>query len=354
MFLASPTPVAIPRNDFKRMLSFARKLYRLKNETKYLQMLDQKIPETAKVTPDTPGMLMGFDFHLTDEGPKLIEINNNAGGLYIDKLKGWLPQPKIEEMFGDIGTRLLGMFPPHWKTIAIVDENIQQQFMYPEMKAYARLLESNGRKVFLASPETLVSKEDGLYLASERIDAIYNRHTDFYLDSESMKHIRAAYMAGTVQLNPHPRSYALIGDKARMADWWHEGLLEECLNEADIRLIRSIVPEIHLMHEYDIEQAWAERSNWVFKPSARHGGKGVLLGKSISRKRFDELDRSDTVMQRLVPASIVEIDGKPFKFDVRLFTQGENLIALAGRVWQGQVTNFRAEGSGWVSLDISG
>jgi len=354
MFLASPIPIAIPRGDFERMLSFARKLYRLKNESKYLQMLEQKLPETAKVIPDTPGMLMGFDFHLTDDGPKLIEINNNAGGLYIEQLKGWLPQPEIAEMPGDIEMRLLGMFPLHWKTIAIVDEDIEQQFMYPEMEAYARLLESNERKVFLASPESLVLKEEGLYLAAERIDAIYNRHTDFYLDSEPMRHIRDAYMTGKVHLNPHPRSYALLGDKTRMADWWHEGLLEQCLNDEDIRMIRSVVPEIHLMHEYDPDQAWSERNNWVFKPSARHGGKGVLLGKSISRKRFDAFDREDTVMQRLVPASIVEINDKPFKFDVRLFTQGENLIAVAGRAWQGQVTNFRAEGSGWVSLDIAG
>jgi hypothetical protein len=78
----------------------------------------------------------------------------------------------------------------------------------------------------------------------------------------------------------------------------------------------------------------------------------VLLGTGISRKRFDDLDLSETVMQRFVPASRIEIDGNSFKFDVRLYTQGERLIALAGRAWNGQVTNFREEGSGWVSLAV--
>jgi hypothetical protein len=168
-----------------------------------------------------------------------------------------------------------------------------------------------------------------------------------------MQHIKSAYLAGQVQVNPHPRSYALLGDKSRMSDWWHRGLLEGTISDREIALIRAIVPETHLMNEYEPEAAWQERKSWVFKPSARHGGKGVLLGKGISHKRFDGLKRSETVMQKFVPASQVEINGTSFKFDVRLYTQAEHLIAVAGRVWQGQLTNFRTEGSGWVPLNIA-
>lgn len=353
MLLASSISVPIPRHHFERMLAFSRMLYRLKNRKNYLHMLEEKLPEVAKIIPDTPAMLMGFDFHLTDEGAKLIEVNNDAGGLYSEALKDWLPQPQIEEMPGETSERLLGMFPSHWKSIAIVDDEIEEQFMYPEMQAYAELLKEDDREVYMGAPEALQLKDDGLYFNGHRLDAIYNRHTDFYLDTEPMQHIRKAYMSGLIQLNPHPRSYALLGDKARMADWWHEGVLESCLEPDEIQLIRTVVPEIHLMHEYDSEQAWAERAGWVFKPAARHGGKGVLLGKSISRKRFDDFNKGETVMQRYVPASLVEIGDNEFKFDVRLFMQGEKLISLAGRVWQGQVTNFRAEGSGWVSLEVT-
>lgn len=355
--LASEVPVPVSRPDFERMMAFSKSIYRLKHHERYVQLFENRLPEAAKVRPDAPGILMGFDFHLTDDGPKLIEINNNAGGLFIGPQSNgqqWLPQPDIDELPGDLESRLLGMFPTTWKNIAIVDEDIEKQFMFPEMQAYAGLLERDGRQVFLASPEALQLCEDGLYFNQHRLDAIYNRHTDFYLDSEAMQQIRKAYMDGFVHLNPHPRSYALLGDKARMADWWHEGLLESCLGDSEIALIRQVVPEIHLMSEYDRDQAWKERKAWVFKPAARHGGKGVLLGKAMSRKRFDAFDPLQTVMQKFVPASVVTLNDRPFKFDVRLFTQGENLIALAGRVWQGQVTNFREEGSGWVSLDITG
>ena len=350
MTIASQTPVSISRADFKAMFAFAKTVYRLKQSPAYVSKMEHLLPEAATISPDTPGILMGFDFHLTANGPKLIEINNNAGGLYIGH--GWLAQPRLDAMPDDIESRLLSMFPTHWNTIAIVDEAIETQFMYPEMQAYAALLQSDGRRVFLASPEDIELKGDGLYIDNIRIDAIYNRHTDFYLESSAMQQIKTAYMARQVQINPHPRSYALLGDKSRMSDWWHEGVLEGVVTAEEIARIRSVVPETHLMHEYDLDTAWSERKQWVFKPSARHGGKGVLLGTGISRKRFDDLDLSETVMQRFVPASRIEIDGNSFKFDVRLYTQGERLIALAGRAWNGQVTNFREEGSGWVSLAV--
>jgi len=353
MSLASDTPVAIPQADFDAMFAFAKSVFRLKQSSIYVDRMESLLPEAARVMPEVPGILMGFDFHLTPEGPKLIEINNNAGGLYIGS-GDWLPQPEIAELEDSFEDRVLSMFPSGWRCIAIVDEDIEQQYMYPEMQAYAELLTGSGRDVLLATPDQLLLKEDGLYSGDRRIDAIYNRHTDFYLETSAMDHIKKAYLTGQVQVNPHPRSYALLGDKSRMSDWWHEGVLEGAISSEEITLIRSIVPETHLMTEYDPDAAWQERKSWVFKPSARHGGKGVLLGKAMSRKRFADLDTSETVMQRFVPASQVEINGTTFKFDVRLYTQAERLIAVAGRAWQGQVTNFRSEGSGWVPLDIEG
>lgn len=351
MQLASDTPLPLSRTAFEQAVAFVRTIYRLKNNAAYLELLAGKLPEAAGILPESSGILMGFDFHLHDHGVKLIEINNNAGGLFTDP-HVWIPQPPIPELAGTLPERLAGMFPSGWRRIAIMDEAIEEQFMYPEMQAYAELLRSDGREAFLVSPEQLQERPDGLYAGESRIDAIYNRHTDFYLESPEMRHIRHAYLAGKVQLNPHPRSYALLGDKGRMADWWRDGLLEKCLEKGEVELIRNVVPETRQLGEYDPDEVWQQRSRWVFKPAAKHGGKGVLLGKSVSRKRFGELDPATTVLQEFVPASQVEIDGNAFKLDIRLFTHGEELVAVAGRVWQGQVTNFRVEGSGWVSLSI--
>jgi hypothetical protein len=249
------------------------------------------------------------------------------------------------------------MFPEHWRCIAIMDEDITEQFMYPEMLAFAELLRMEGRQVVLASPQDIRLEADGLYVAEEngeelRLDGIYNRHTDFYLESEQLAHIRTAFESAMVQLNPHPRSYALLGDKGRMVDWWRDGFLESMLPPEEVAFIRSVVPETRRLKDMDAEAVWAERKDWVFKPAARHGGKGVLLGKGVSRKRFAELDVAETVMQRFVPASEIELNGEIFRLDIRLFTHGPELVALAGRAWRGQMTNFRSEGSGWVMIDL--
>jgi len=349
--LAALEEVTIKRDEFEEMLQFSRLMYRLKQNNHYITSLKNQLPVTANAMHDEASMLMGYDFHLTDKGPRLIEINNNAGGLYIGDNR-WMKQPVIEELSGTLAERVLKMFPDAWQYIAIMDEDVANQYMYPEMQYYANLLRQDGRTVFLVSPEDIQLKDSGLYVEGQRLDAVYNRHTDFYIDTPELAHIRTALMAGQVSLNPHPRSYALLGDKSRMVDWWHQGLLDDCLAKDDVALIRHIVPEIHLLSDCDREQLWKERKTWVFKPAARHGGKGVVLGKAMSRKRFESLDNASTVVQRYIPPSQIEHEDVSYKFDVRLYMHGETLIAVAGRLWRGQLTNFREDGSGWVSLKI--
>jgi len=355
MALASKTPVPVSHEHFLRMCKFVRMMWKLKQHPEYLSGLKNDLPEAAGIEPEMPSVLMGYDFHLTPYGPKLIEINNDAGGLYIGDGQ-WLPQPDLPEWHSTLTTRLCNMFPAEWQHIAIMDEDVRQQYMYPEMEAYAQLLKNEGRTVFVVSPEDIEIHSDRVYVEGMKLDAIYNRHTDFYLECPELAHIRTAYEKGSVQLNPHPRSYALLGDKGRMVDWWKPGFLEAFLPQKDIQLIRSIVPESRRLKDADIEALWSERKQWVFKPAARHGGKGVVLGKSMSRKRFAELVAEETpgeiILQRYVPPSTVNLEGMEFKLDIRLYTHGSRLLALAGRAWRGQVTNFRTEGSGWVPISI--
>ncbi len=350
MTLATDVPVPVSSRDFQAMLGFARNIDALQYNPEYIAALQDKLPQAVKIEPKYPPMLMGYDFHLTEEGPKLIEINNNAGGLW-EKDDGWIPQPDIPELEGRLEQRLLRMFDAAWRHIVIMDEDIKNQYMLPEMQAYAELLRQDGRKVALLSPEDIDAQHDGLYESGARVDMIYNRHTDFYLETKPMQHIRKAYMQSQVALNPYPRSYALIGDKNRMVDWWREGFLS-FLPQDTRQMIQRIVPQTLVLAEVDEAWAWQQRKGWVFKPAARHGGKGVLLGKSMSRKRFDALDKASTVMQALVPASQIELDGQKFKFDMRLYMHGDKLIALAGRAWRGQITNFQDSGSGWTPISI--
>jgi hypothetical protein len=48
-------------------------------------------PEIAQRNFGPAGALMGYDFHLDDDGPKLIEVNTNAGGAF---LNAFLAKPR--------------------------------------------------------------------------------------------------------------------------------------------------------------------------------------------------------------------------------------------------------------------
>jgi len=351
MMLASDTPVSISSEDFESMCRFTQLMWQLKQNPDYEKALKPVLPAAAGIDPGAPGILMGYDFHLTESGPKLIEINNNAGGLFVGGQQ-WLPQTDLPCWDEGLVRRLARMFPDNWQRIAIMDEDVKGQFMYPEMLAYADLLRMHGREVVVLSPQDLRLEADGLYAGEMRVDGIYNRHTDFYLESPELAHVHRAFEQGLVQLNPHPRSYAFLGDKGRMVDWWREGLLDAILPVEDVDFIRALVPETRRFADADRDDIWRERKTWVFKPAARHGGKGVVLGRAMSRKRFAEIDAADTVMQRYVPASHITLNDEEFRLDIRLFTHGAELIALAGRVWQGQMTNFRSAGSGWVAINV--
>ena len=43
-------------------------------------------PESAQCDFGPLGVFMGYDFHLAADGPKLIEINTNAGGAFLNNV----------------------------------------------------------------------------------------------------------------------------------------------------------------------------------------------------------------------------------------------------------------------------
>ncbi len=338
------------------MFRFAKAIYQLKQNTTYVRSLTHVLPEVAQVQPECSSVLMGFDFHLTNSGPKLIEINNNAAGLCSWKTHDWLPQPDIPELCGTLTDRLQHMFPSAWKHIAILDSAIERQFFYYEMKAYAELLKKAGRRVWLVSPHVVsLNNDDALSVEGTKIDGIYNRHTDFYLEDEEMAHIKKAYVRGKVGLSPHPRSYALMADKRRMVDWRREGFFAACGLAPDlIELLHNVLPDSRLLSDFDTDAIWQARKQYVFKPGTSHGGKGVLMGKSVRRKRFQQMiaQAENIVVQAYVPAPVVEFNHEPFKYDVRLYMCGDTLIGLAARLFQGSMTSFKHPDSGFYPVSI--
>lgn len=355
----SPCPAPLARGDLRAMMTLARRLFRLSQTPDYQAAL--ALPEVARFDPGHHGVMMGYDFHLTPAGPRLIEINTNAGGFSLalrsrqqaDRADDALepatrPLARLLHIFARETGLFRGTPPVKPARVVILDENPVGEFLYPEMAALAELFQRWGVPALVAAPGELEMSAAGVFHAGARVELVYNRHCDFYLEAPHLSGLRAAYLAGTVCLTPNPRVYGLLGDKQRLILLSDRARLQELgLPQADVETVLAMVPETRLLGAVDLEQAWSARKHWVFKPANQFGGRGVLTGEKVSRQRFNTLDPTTTLIQKHIPPSVVPCIHGNMKADVRLFVYQDLTFLVGIRLYRGQVTNFREPGSGY-------
>ncbi|NOY14487.1 MAG: hypothetical protein GXP51_12760 [Deltaproteobacteria bacterium] len=355
----------LPRNDLRQMLRLVRLLFRLSQRENYRQRVFPQLPPVCHFDPGHAALMMGYDFHLTVEGPRLIEVNTNAGGGYLI----WLSEARAHGYEPTrlplwLQKRLFGSFQQEWRDfsagnsplrrVVLLDEDPQQQPLYLEMLACRDWLREQGLSAEIAAPEQLVADRSGVFLAGKKIDLIYNRHCDFFLEEPSLAGVRDAYLAAAVCLSPNPFVYGLLADKRRMILWSDEVLLAGLgLTAGERQLLLQLVPKSRLLADYNPEELWGERKKLIFKPVTRFGSRGVLMGKSITRKRFAGQEPQTTLVQQVVPPSVATAaDGQEFKVDLRLFVYRDRLLGIGARLYRGQVTNLRTEGGGFAPVRL--
>ncbi len=363
----SPLKVELPRRGLAQMVRLVRDLYRLSCLQGYRAAVAPFLPESARFAPGHDSVMMGYDFHWSDDGAQLIEVNTNAGGA----LLAWsaassasgsdpfeLPEKlerRVLSTFAEEMRRFSGGAVGAPRRVAIIDESPQEQFLHGEMLAFSRLFaRAWNAEVAVVDPGELQAGADGVFHQEQRVDLVYNRHCDFYLESAEMAGLREAYLARSVCLSPNPFCYGLLGDKRRMVLWSdREALGSVGLDGAACDRIVRRVPLSRMLSELDRDEVWKERNGLVFKPVARFGSRGVLLGRKASRKRFDTLEGGDTLVQRAVPPSLTPAgEGAEMKTDFRLYVYRNQVLGLAARLYQGQVTNMRTPGGGFARVEL--
>ena len=348
------------------MVKVVRALDRLSRNPAYREQVDAEVPDVARFDPGHDAVMMCYDFHLDAEMPRLIEVNTNAGGGMLAILAHDPALPADQRsLSAKLRKRLLQTFSDEIKKysagtrlkperMAIIDEDPPGQHLYPEMVAFADLFRAWGVPAEIVEPQQLQASADGVSLDGQPVDLVYNRHCDFYLASDEMAGLRQAYLAGKVCLTPNPHMYGLLADKRRMILWsdtacraaWH-------LPGADDRLLDQIVPGTWLLAGLEPQQAWSDRKQLIFKPVDRFGGKGVLLGEKISRKRFEQLPAATTLVQEMIPPSMTEsVDQVPMKTDLRLYAYHNRVLGVTARLYRGPVTNMQTPGGGFARVRI--
>lgn len=328
-------------------------------------------PAIAGHDQSAHGVFMGYDFHIGESGPMLIEINTNAGGAYlVDALYRaqdvccWSGEP-LENP--DFLANVQKMFESEWrafdskrdlKTIAIVDEEPEKQFLYSEFLLFKAHFEAAGYHIIISDPAELVYDKGVLKFGNQTIDLIYNRSTDFYFENPTHAAIKAAYLANDVLVTPNPRHHALYAAKRNLH------LLSDQNERLRLALPKGVdetlnaLPAARLVTPENADEMWQSRKQLFFKPIAGHGGKAVYRGDKITKKTWGHILEGGFIAQELTPpetrfAKCAENEEpQSLKSDIRYYTYDGDVILAVARLYQGQTTNFRTVGGGFAPIYV--
>ena len=376
--LFSNTTVFISPAQLQQMRDIIHAVARVVNLPAYAEGVLARAPAIARYSPGTSGVFMGYDFHLSEQGPQIIEINTNAGGAFLNaalvsaqteccRAAGTL----LPILKRQLDQEFMDMFLREWQLqrgdkpltrIAIVDENPTQQFLYPEFKMAQRLFERNGISAIIADPSELqLSGSQLLYQGQDKgavIDLVYNRLTDFSLAGESLAVLRQAYEEGSVVLTPNPLQYALYADKRNLVILGDAEQLEKLgASEKDIEMLSAAVPKTQAVTADNAENLWATRKQLFFKPASGYGSRAAYRGDKLTKRVWDEILQGDYVAQQIVLPSergiLVDKEQTALKMDIRAYVYNGEIQLLAARLYQGQTTNFRTQGGGFAPVFVA-
>lgn len=371
--LFSSTAVFVPETDISTMERIVQAIESATGLPSYREQVLSWAPDIAGFDPGPIGAFMGYDFHLGPDGPKLIEINTNAGGAFLNaelaRAQHRCCPPSQQNTSSNqgldgFGDAVFAMFKHEWQKqfgdstpsrLAIVDNDPKSQFMFPEFQLAQRLLLNRGLDTLILDSSELEYANGSLTADGKPIDMVYNRLVDFALEAPAHAPLRQAYLDGAAVVTPNPRVHALLADKRNLTLLSAPQCLRDWgLNEADAAYLEKAVPETRLVSREDSTALWEARRKLFFKPVAGHGSKGVYRGDKMTRRVFENILEDDYIAQELVPAGErnVRIDNTitSRKVDIRLYTYAGKRLLTAARVYKGQTTNFRTPGGGFAPV----
>jgi hypothetical protein len=331
-------------------------------------------PDIARHDPGGAlGVFFGYDFHVTEGGFGLIEINTNAGGALLNAvlaraqraccpaMDALVPTPATADALEE---RIVAMFRREWalsghdrplRSIAIVDDAPAQQYLYPEFLLFQQLFRRHGLEAVIAGPAELSLRGGVLHHGELAIDLVYNRLTDFSLATPASATLREAYLQHATVLTPHPQAHALYADKRNLALLSDAARLQALgVPPATQAVLLAGIPHTEVVDPAHAERLWRDRKRLFFKPFAGFGGRAAYRGDKLTQRVWQEILAGDYVAQALVvPGERTISDQEPaqvLKFDLRDYTYDGQVQWVAARLYQGQTTNFRTPGGGFAPV----
>lgn len=371
--LFSDAPVFVSAADVAKMTAVVNAIETATRLPLYRDSVLEWAPEIARHDFGPKGVFMSYDFHLGMDAAKLIEVNTNAGGAFLNAMLSRAQHAccaEVEAAFAkplaeEFEAKVLRMFEREWRlqqrtgrpeTIAIVDESPTEQYLYPEFIVAERLLQKVGFVALTVDAAQLIYEGSRLTVDGRAIDLVYNRLVDFSLQQPAHAALCGAYLDDAVVVTPNPRHHALFADKRNLVLLSDPNRLREFgMTADDIAHLSSMPRTVRVTPEANAG-LWESRKHLFFKPASGYGSKAVYRGDKITKRVWNEILAGDYIAQDFAPPSerTIQIEGvaQSRKLDVRLYTYDGDLLLAAARLYQGQTTNFRTPGGGFAPVFI--
>jgi uncharacterized circularly permuted ATP-grasp superfamily protein len=207
----------------------------------------------------------------------------------------------------------------------------------------------------VADPKDFTIKDHALCLGEQKIDLVYNRLTDFYMQTPESACLAEAYQKGVAVFTPSPYVYALYADKRNLPLLSDSNRLREFgVEEEAIVALGHSLPTTVAVTQDNADQLWTNRKQLFFKPATGYGSRGAYRGAKLTRRVWENITHADYVAQAIVPPSerqlMINGEKQSLKLDIRCVTYDGKIQQLSARLYQGQTTNLRTEGGGLATV----
>jgi hypothetical protein len=213
--LFSDVAVFASTQMFEQMLAIMRAIETVVGLPAYRDAVLAWAPDIAHYDPGPVGAIMGYDFHIAADGPKLIEVNTNAGGAFLAAPLARAQRSCCQNAnqalgrtdAGQFELAVLHMFQAEWSRqgrsgspgcIAIVDDDPESQYLHPEFVLAQRLFERHGIEAIVADGRHLLYDKGILQFEGRPIDLVYNRLVDFAFVQKEHGALKSAYLDGVL------------------------------------------------------------------------------------------------------------------------------------------------------------
>lgn len=170
-YLFASRPVFLSQAHMARMGDVVKAVESVVGLPAYRAEILSNAPSIARHDPSgAKGVFFGYDFHVGEENFGLIEVNTNVGGAMLNVVLARAQRAcctAVDELVAPQSTpdmledSIVAMFRQEWalggpertlRSIAIVDEAPEQQYLYPEFRLFQQLFQRHGLQAVIADP----------------------------------------------------------------------------------------------------------------------------------------------------------------------------------------------------------